>query len=944
VAVVGVISVHKITGGAAAGEYYLDRKNACEHQLEQPGDRAGYYTDSREAPGLWLGRGAEALGLTGGLDRDGQSRFRELLQGRLDGDQLARPVMRGRARELETPGPSADKGGKRSAAAIDVEEQVTRQRGDKLMKAVERSETELDRFQRVPRPDPQQRAQRRGQRRAQPDVEGGLRDVRVSAYDVTLSAPKSVSVLRAMSTTTGDRVAAGHDHAAEAALTLLEQLAARAARGHHGDGQAAPRIATSGFIAAAFDHTTSRALDPQTHTHVVVMNLVQGEDGRWSALDSLTLFRQATTASYLYQHLLRAELTREFGIAWGPIDRGVAEIIGVPRAVCREFSTRRAQIETILSGSGATGLKGKAKNVAARAACLTTRPAKQHADPNALREDWIRRGTARGFGPEQAEQLLHMRHVPAPIDRMAIRDRVLGEDGVTRERATFDQGTVLRELICALPPGSDVGKDELLAWTRELLTDDSVVTVAGSAPGSAGPSYTTRGMLAAEQRLLTLATRNSDRPFAQVDPSTVIGALLTTDLRIEQRDLAHFLLTRGRPVEVVSGPAGSGKTHGLHAAVTLWTEAGVEVRGTAVAALAAKGLQDATGAASVSTARLLNQPDRHVPQDGVLLVDEAGMIGTHQLLRLLTVARRRDCKVVLVGDPAQLPEIEAGGAFATLTHQSGALSLEGHGRQTEKWERQALYHLRRGDPAALLDAYAARDRLHVSADSDALRTGLVADYLTARRAQSDPWQVAVLAPHRRDVTDLNSRIRQQLVKTGVLGRRSMKISTANGQVDFRKGDQVIVTRNHHDRDLLNGTRGTVRSLRRDALVVQLFDGRRVALDKPFLSSGDLDHGYAMTLHKAQGRTVATSLVLADETLSQEGGYVGLSRGTTANHLYLETATNDALRDCSGQRAAEPSDPTGSRVLTRISRHDLASDLVRDRPSTPSRSRSEGLSR
>jgi ATP-dependent exoDNAse (exonuclease V) alpha subunit len=310
----------------------------------------------------------------------------------------------------------------------------------------------------------------------------------------------------------------------------------------------------------------------------------------------------------------------------------------------------------------------------------------------------------------------------------------------------------------------------------------------------------------------------------------------------------------------------------------------------------------------------------------------------------LTVAQRRECKVVLVGDPAQLPEIEAGGAFATLTQQPRALRLDGHGRQTQWWEQEALLALRGGNPAALLDAYATHDRLHTDTDRDQLRLTLVADYLQARREQTDPWQVAVLAPHRRDVTDLNGRIREQLIRDGVLSRRSMKITTDDGQVNYRKGDQVIVTRNYHDLDLLNGTRGTVRTLRRDGLVVQLTDGRRVALDKTFLATGDLDHGYAMTLHKAQGRTVHTSLVLADETLSQEGGYVGLSRGTNANHLYLDSATDNALRDCSPREPVATTSPSRSRVLGRSVRHDLATSFNRDHHSEPRRDRSEGLSR
>ncbi|MCW2665649.1 MAG: TrwC relaxase, partial [Frankiales bacterium] len=181
-------------------------------------------------------------------------------------------------------------------------------------------------------------------------------DVRRAGFDVTFSAPKSVSTLMALAdpATVGQLMAA-HEQAVTEALGLLERLAARAARGHQGDGRRAPRIATSGLVGAAFTHTTSRALDPQLHTHVVLANLAQGTDGRWSALDSRTLHREATTASYLYQHLLRAELTARLGLAWTGVERGVAEVDGVPLGVRREFSTRRRQIETALQDRARAG-------------------------------------------------------------------------------------------------------------------------------------------------------------------------------------------------------------------------------------------------------------------------------------------------------------------------------------------------------------------------------------------------------------------------------------------------------------------------------------------------------------------------------------------------------------------------------------------------------------
>ncbi|MFN2538880.1 MAG: hypothetical protein ABR549_12160, partial [Mycobacteriales bacterium] len=260
-----------------------------------------------------------------------------------------------------------------------------------------------------------------------------------------------------------------------------------------------------------------------------------------------------------------------------------------------------------------------------------------------------------------------------------------------------------------------------------------------------------------------------------------------------------------------------------------------------------------------------------------------------------------------------------------------------------------LHDLRSGRSATALDTYQDHGRLHLAQTRENLHSQLVSDYLQARAQHSDPWQVAVLAPRRRDLTDLNQLIREKLIADGSLGRRQIKVQTPDGTVSFRKGEQVIVTRNHHDRQLLNGTRGTVRNVRRDGIVVDLTDGRRILLDKGWLAEGDLDHGYAMTLHKAQGRTVHTSLVLGDDSLSQEGGYVGLSRGTNANHLYLDTETEHALRDCSQHDIAthETPTPATTRALSRSSRQALANELLEPSRLQTSRhhlERDEGLSR
>lgn len=758
--------------------------------------------------------------------------------------------------------------------------------------------------------------------------DSGVRvDVRRAGFDVTFSAPKSVSILMAL----GDRalaqqVVAAHREAAAEALDLLERLSARAARGHQGDGQQAPRIDTDGFVAAAFTHTTSRSLDPQLHTHVVIANLARGVDGRWSALDSRTLHREATTASYLYQHRLRAELAERLGVAWTQIERGVAEIDGIPVAVRREFSTRRRQIEQALDRSPAKGVKGRARHLAAQAACLVTRPAKRHESAEDLRRQWVERAIAAGFGPDQLASLLDRptaSSVPVPLDEVVAR--ALSPEGVTREETTFRQGELLRELIGQLPPGAPTSTHELLAATADAVSTDQVVPVITAD----GRAYTTADLLKAETSTFALATRGGN--LARLDRAQVAAAVAqAAALRTEQRRVAFELLTSGRPVDVVTGPAGCGKTAGLALATDVWRAGGFDVAGTAVAALTAQGLEHASGAPAVSLARTVGQPDRHIPRRGVLLVDEAGMIGTRQLHLLLSLAADRDCKVVLVGDPQQLSELEAGGMFARLTAEPNALVLEGHHRQQRSWERDALLQLRAGEVAAALEAYRKHERLHTHHDPERVRDEAVAAYLHNRAEQPEPWQTVLLASNRDDVRDLNERVRTQLHAARKLGKDELTVETDDGPIGFRRGEQVLVTRNDHARGLLNGTTAIVTALHPDGVTVQTTSGRQVRVDQQWLREGRLDHGYAMTLHKAQGRTVHTALVVGSDTLTAQAGYVGLSRGTHANHLFVSTRDlHDLTTDCGGTVRHRPSLPsTRPALLSRDSRQRLALEQLR----------------
>ena len=277
--------------------------------------------------------------------------------------------------------------------------------------------------------------------------------------------------------------------------------------------------------------------------------------------------------------------------------------------------------------------------------------------------------------------------------------------------------------------------------------------------------------------------------------------------------------------------------------------------------------------------------------------------------------------------PSSSPTYRPAACSPELTQQPAALVLQGHHRQQHAWERQALQALRQADISTALDAYRAHGRLHTSSDQQAVQADAVVTYLDARSRQPDPWQTVLLAHNREDVRRLNDQVRDRLLARGELGKQALQVDTQAGPVDYRVGDQVLVTRNDHARGLLNGTPATVTQLDADGLTLVTTGGQQAEVGRAWLAAGQLDHGYAMTLHKAQGRTVHTALVVGNDTLSTQAGYVGLSRGTYANHLFLSSPDlHDLSTDCSSRvQHRRPAREQDRHPLSRDSRQQLAGD-------------------
>ncbi len=242
---------------------------------------------------------------------------------------------------------------------------------------------------------------------------GHANRVKVVAFDLTFAAPKSVSLIFGLcDDERASEVRSGHLAAVGGALRYLETSGMAARRTAGGQRN---QIQISGALAAGFTHVVSRRLDPHLHTHVLVVNLAEGADGRWSALDARGLYVEALTAGYLYQAHLRSELTERLGVAWSPLHRGAADVKGVDPEVIVAFSSRKVEIERHLTERGLSGPRAR------RIAVAATRPAKDsQAGLHELRRQWIERASALGLDVEAIMSPL-ARHVAASHHAAASR-------------------------------------------------------------------------------------------------------------------------------------------------------------------------------------------------------------------------------------------------------------------------------------------------------------------------------------------------------------------------------------------------------------------------------------------------------------------------------------------------------------------------------------------
>ncbi len=748
----------------------------------------------------------------------------------------------------------------------------------------------------------------------------GEAEPKVAAFDSTFCAPKSVSLLYALGDPeTSNQVRNAHDVAVAEAVRVFEEIA----RGRR-EAQGTRIVNGEGFVAAAFRHRTSRSGDPHLHTHVVIANLVYApEDGRWSALDGRPLFQWAKTAGYLYEAQLRWELTNRLGVAWTPVVNGIADIEGIPKAAIKAFSTRRKEIDAYLDKTGTSGAK------ATQDAVYATRKKKDpEVDFLALYRQW--RDTAAEVGLDDTAlqaTLGQTLTTGAPevgsIEAEELFTWLASPEGLTKMRSTFGRREAIEAICSRLPSGGRI--DDIVDLAEAFLSSDHVLSIGAMVDqplrgrirrlvpsGTSDDRWTTPEMLATEQRLIDAVLRGSRGRVGIADEQQTTSALDDRPtITNEQRELLLQVCGSGVTVDVVEGVAGAGKTFALGAAHDAWTASGYRVHGVCLAARAAARLEAGSGIPSGTLDGFLKKLDDGrviLSTDDVIVVDEAAMCGSRMVLRLVEHAERAGSKVVLVGDPRQLPSIEAGGAFIGITERVGAVELKDNRRQEAIWERAALAELRSGSTDLALQVYDDHGRVHIADDHIDAQQQLVGDWWHARRDGSD---LLMMASSLRAVDNLNANARHLMIAAGLVSPDGV---TLDGR-DFAVGDRVLALRNDRRYQVLNGTLGTVISIDADDRRLTVLDDGGQSLSLPFhyADDGHLTHGYATTIHKAQGATVDRVFVLADESMSREHLYTAMSRGRIRNDLYLTSL--DDLRMDERHGRIEPAQV--AQVLTRV---------------------------
>lgn len=779
----------------------------------------------------------------------------------------------------------------------------------------------------------------------------------IAGFDLVFTPSKSVSIAWGL----GDKelrknIEAAHEHAIQDVVRHLESNVVMTRRGHNGIRQIDTK---NGIIGTKFRHYDSRAGDPNLHDHVVIANRVEGADDKWSSIDGRTLYQYGVECSELYNSRVQQYVTEKTGLQFEPrMQNGkpIHEIVGISDEMVRAFSSRRGDISAELDRVKAkfvadNGYEPSEKQLIklAQQATLATRPAKSEARSlEDLHTEWVAAAHAlsehgvhvpvdhqlaeslknASLNYEQsvlqgARQEAYSTPLEAHTDAVLSR---LEEARSTWRRTHINAETTryVREL--GLNETQDKG---LISSIRQSVVEDSLplhIKDTRLTPREYlrkdGTSqyqridaelFTSERVLAAENKILDAASR-AVIPASTVDVFELAAQKRRTELAEKghslpagQEAMARAFATSDKFLVVGIGAAGAGKTSSTRLAVAAIEASGNRVIGMAPTAAAAAVMRSEMRINADTVDKILTdwqsgKKSLDVRPGDVLLVDEAGMIATPKMEKILTLAQERGALVRALGDYRQLSAVGSGGALRLVDREIGAAHLDELFRFKNPEEAAATLSLR--EPPLVgtdkpFEWYKDNNRV-VAGDADAMIEDVFRKYSADVTAGK---QSIMIASTNETVTKLNDLAQAHAIEHG-------QVSTGAGAVALHNssrahvGDTIVTRKNarrlvvNSGQDFVkNGDLWRVTDLHNDGRITAQHTGHggKVTLPASYVEQS-VELGYAATIHRAQGSTVDTAHALVDASTDRAGAYVALTRGREHNALYVALADGEKRDD------------------------------------------------
>lgn len=743
---------------------------------------------------------------------------------------------------------------------------------------------------------------------------GARHENRVPAFDMTMSAPRSVSLAWAFAAPERKAaIEAAQERAVRSALARLEAEAIFARRGKNG-----AIIEPVALSAALFQHGESRPAkhadgrifgDPNLHTHATILNLATRADGTIGAIHSKVLRDWKMAAGATYHAALAHEL-KKLGFAVDRLDyNGTFEIAGVDDKAIQYFSARRAEIEDELA---AHDLPSAEASALASAIAKSTRASKSTETADGREQVWREAAAAIGLDLASFDRALMAKAEASPTrgPEAQLADRLARlPDELTEHDSVIDRRELVRAVTAALV-GTGLPAERADREIDRLLSEQAFVEIGRDALGNR--QYSTPELARIEQEIVDLAQKLSVTGPASVDRGALERHCRAAGLNDEQTQAA-VTATGPEHLAVVEGAPGSGKTTTLQPVVDAYRKAGFRVIGSASAWSIARMLRadlKIEARATRSWIAKLRIGHKVLDDKTVLIFDEAGLVSAREMHTVLAAVERAGAKLILVGDRDQLQAIGAGPGLALAARAVDTARVETIVRQRNEWAREAIRALGEGRTEAALQAFAERGQLVEAAGPRATIAAMVDAWQAARHR--DPASPALLlAKTNAQVAAISREVRARRRQRGELRDVDVEIAatTPSGHATtlaLAAGDEIRFLVRNDELGVVNGTTGVIsRVIQKPGLrlpgssAIQIearVEGRFVSFDPAELADGKgrarLGWAYASTIASVQGQTVESAFVLADPSLDRHDAYVAASRARGETQLFVDTKSID----------------------------------------------------